>query len=350
MDNNLLSNALKGKKVLVTGGTGSFGRQVVREILSFHPAYVCIFSRDEKKQYEMALTYRFDKSLRFIIGDVRDLKRTRDAMHGIDIVFHAAALKQVPSCEYAPLEAVETNIIGADNVRRSAIEAGVKIVIAISTDKAVKPVNVMGMTKAIQERIMLDPSYTNGKTKFICVRYGNVLGSRGSVIPLFFDYIGKGMAIPITNPYMTRFQLTLKEAVNLVLRAVASGKSGNIWVQKMPAAKVTNLAQALAYGITGKRNYPMTIIGTRPGEKIHEVLVSEEEMWRATETKRYFIIHPWTESNKKQKHVNLKMSEYSSATTHQLSQEEIYKMLESDGWFRSDAKAKAKHGIEILED
>ena len=193
MNEQNVADALRGKKILVTGGTGSFGHQIVKELLRHEPESIQIYSRDEKKQYDMAMSYRGRKKLKFNIGDVRDLERTRESMRGIDIVFNAAALKQVPNCEYAPFEAVKTNIIGANNVRLAAIEAGVQTVVSISTDKAVKPVNVMGMTKAIQERIMLDPTYSGGQTKFLCVRYGNVLGSRGSVVPLFFDYIQKGL-------------------------------------------------------------------------------------------------------------------------------------------------------------
>ena len=349
MNKQDVADALRGKNILVTGGTGSFGHQIVRDLLAFNPACIYIYSRDEKKQYDMAMSYRHCKNLRFNIGDVRNLERTRDAMRGIDIVFNAAALKQVPNCEYAPFEAVETNIAGANNVRRAAIEAGVQTVMSISTDKAVKPVNVMGMTKAIQERIMLDPTYSGGNTKFVCVRYGNVLGSRGSVVPLFFDYIQKGLPLPITHPEMTRFQLTLKEAVQLVLWVTVKGESGDLWVQKMPAARIPELGQALAYGLTGKKDYPLTIIGMRPGEKMHEVLVSEEEMWRATELEKHYLIPSWVKSQDKEGTENVNVSEYSSAVTHQLTQEEIYTMLESDGWFGPDAKTKALHGVEIDE-
>jgi UDP-glucose 4-epimerase len=340
----------KGKHILVTGGTGSFGHQIVRDLLPLDPACVHIYSRDEKKQYDMAMSYQQCRKLRFDIGDVRNLERTRDAMRGIDVVFNAAALKQVPNCEYAPFEAVETNIIGANNVRRAAIEAGVQAVVSISTDKAVKPVNVMGMTKAIQERIMLDPTYSDGNTRFVCVRYGNVLGSRGSVVPLFFNYIQRNLPLPITNPAMTRFQLTLKEAVQLVFCATVRGESGDLWVQKMPAARIPDLGQALAFGITGQQDYPLTITGMRPGEKMHEVLVSEEEMWRATELENHYLIPSWAKSQNKEPIEQSQVSEYASNCTHQLTQSEILNMLEADGWFGPDAKAKAAHGIEINED
>jgi len=349
MNNREIAEAINGKNILITGGTGSFGHQIAKDILRLNPAHIHIYSRDEKKQYDMAISYRQHKNMVFNIGDVRNLERTREAMRGIDIVFNAAALKQVPSCEYAPIEAVETNIIGANNVRRAAIEAGVGTVVTISTDKAVKPVNVMGMTKAIQERIMLDPTYSSGKTKFLCVRYGNVLGSRGSVVPLFFDCIERKVPLPITHPEMTRFQLTLKEAVQLVLWATVKGESGDLWVQKMPAARVPELGQALAYGLTGKSDYPVSIIGLRPGEKMHEVLVSEEEMWRATELDNHYVIPSWARSQSKQAPENLKVSEYSSSGTHRLSIDEMLRMFDADGWFGPDARAKAAHGIELEE-
>lgn len=349
MNSQEIADAIEGKNILITGGTGSFGHQIARDLLRLNPTSIHIYSRDEKKQYDMALSHRHHKNMLFNIGDVRDLERTREAMRGIDIVFNAAALKQVPSCEYAPIEAVETNILGANNVRRAAIEAGVQTVVTISTDKAVKPVNVMGMTKAIQERVMLDPTYSGGKTKFLCVRYGNVLGSRGSVVPLFFDCIDKGDPLPITHPEMTRFQLTLKEAVKLVLWATVKGESGDLWVQKMPAARIPDLGHALAYGLTGKKKYPMNVMGLRPGEKMHEVLVSEEEMWRATELENHFVIPSWARSQDKEAPKNMEVSEYSSSGTHRLTMDEIYRMLKADGWFGPDARAKAAHGIELAE-
>ncbi len=349
MNERDLQSTFAGKKILVTGGTGSFGHQIIKDLLPLNPASIHVYSRDEKKQYEMGLSYSQHKNLKFNLGDVRDLERTRDAMRGVDIVFNAAALKQVPNCEYAPFEAVQTNIVGANNVRRAAIEAGVETVLSISTDKAVKPVNVMGMTKAIQERIILDPTFGDGKTKFLCVRYGNVLGSRGSVVPLFFDCIQKGAPLPITHMGMTRFQLTLKEAVQLVLWATIKGEAGDLWVQKMPAAAIPELGQALAYGLTGKKDYPLNVVGMRPGEKLHEVLVSEEEMWRATELDNYYLIPSWAKSQDQAPPNNVNLTEYSSEDTHRLSQEEIHAMLDADGWFGADAKQKAAHGVELNE-
>ena len=336
-----VEESFRGKRVLVTGGTGSFGHQIVSDLLPLDPACIQIYSRDEKKQYDMAKSYGQRKNLRFNIGDVRDLERTRDAMRGVDIVFNAAAMKQVPNCEFAPYEAVETNIIGANNVRRAAIEAGVKTVVSISTDKAVKPVNVMGMTKAIQERIMLDPTFGDGQTKFVCVRYGNVLGSRGSVVPLFFEYIQKKFPLPITHPDMTRFQLTLKQAVSLVFLATLKGEPGDLWVQKMPAARIIDLGQALAYGLTGKDHYPLEVIGMRPGEKMHEVLVSEEEMWRATELENHYLIPSWAKSQDKETPEKFPVSEYTSNGTYRLAQSELLDMLAADGWFEHGSRGES---------
>lgn len=336
MNERELFAAFEGKNILVTGGTGSFGHQIVRDLLRFKPARINIYSRDEKKQYDMALAYHDVPTLKFNIGDVRSLERTREAMRGIDIAFNAAALKQVPNCEFAPFEAVETNITGANNVRRAAIEAGVKTVLSVSTDKAVKPVNVMGMTKAIQERIILDPSYTSDETRFLCVRYGNVLGSRGSVVPLFCDLISRGRPLTITNPAMTRFQLTLKEAVKLVLQATVEGTGGDLWVRKMPACNVVDLARAVALGVTGREDYPLEVVGTRPGEKVHEVLVSEEEMWRAEEREEYYRIPGWAVPEDKHGPKGTEVSEYSSDRTRQMSVAEILDMLRTDGWVKAD--------------
>ncbi|HOW72880.1 MAG TPA: polysaccharide biosynthesis protein [Phycisphaerae bacterium] len=332
MTGQILSETLRNKNILITGGTGSFGHQIVRELFKYQPASIHVFSRDEKKQYDMALLYPNQANLTFNIGDIRDLERVQEAMRGIDVVFNAAALKQVPNCEYAPFEAVLTNIIGAQNVRRAAIDAGVQTVVSISTDKAVKPVNVMGMTKAVQERIMLDPSYRGTRTKFVCVRYGNVLGSRGSVVPLFCDLVQRGLPLPITNPAMTRFQLMLAESVQLVLWATVKGECGDLWVRKMPAANIVDLAKALSYGITGREDYPIATVGARPGEKIHEILVSEEEMWRAREMGDYFLIPGWAVPEDKHGPQHGDIQEYSSDRTRQMSVEEILKMLQTDGW------------------
>lgn len=322
-----------GKHVLVTGGTGSFGQHIVRELSQYDVATIRVLSRDEKKQYDMLHAFSDVKPLQCMLGDVRDFGRVQEAVDGMDVVFHAAALKQVPNCEFAPYEAVRTNVEGAENVRRASIAGRVQSVVAVSTDKAVKPVNVMGISKALQERIMLQAAALTSGTKFTCVRYGNVLGSRGSVVPFFKHLIAHRKPLPITHPGMTRFQLTLSEAVGLVLEAAVRGETGELWVRKMPSARIVDLAAALAKGMTGDDHYPTEIVGTRPGEKMHEVLVSEEEMWRARELDNYYVIPPWQKSgdatvppDKKQ------FDEYSSGNTRLLAQAELIAMLEKDGW------------------
>lgn len=287
---------LPNARVVVTGGTGSFGQRIVRALLGHSPREVVVFSRDEKKQWDLRQSLD-DVRVTFSLGDVRDARRIREVVDGADVVFHAAALKQVPSCEFAPHEAVLTNVIGAENLRRAAIQARVKLVVGISTDKAVKPVNAMGMTKALQEKILLRPRNSADVTRFVCVRYGNVLGSRGSVVPLFHRLIHDGQPLGITHPDMTRFQLLLGDAVDLVLAAADEGNHGEVWVRKMPAARVIDLARVLAQGITGAGDYRIVDIGLRPGEKMHEILISEEEMWRATERGDFFVIRPGYESD-----------------------------------------------------
>jgi UDP-N-acetylglucosamine 4,6-dehydratase/5-epimerase len=343
MDRRDVAKVVADKRILVTGGTGSFGRQIVCELLAYSPSAIYIFSRDEKKQWDMQQDYADSADvLRFILGDVRNYDRLREAFRGIDIVFHAAALKQVPNCEFAPYEAVRTNIIGAENVRRAAIEENVGTMVAISTDKAVKPVNVMGMSKALQERIMLHPVNGESGTRFVCVRYGNVLGSRGSIVPLFCEFIMQGKPIPITHPDMTRFQLTLQEAVQLVLWAAVKGKCGDLWVRKMPSARICDLARVLAYGLTGRRDYPQEILGVRPGEKMHEVLVSEEEMWRATELEDHFQISSWANSHDKAGSTHGPINEYASKDVHMLDDEELLYLLRTDGWVSANGGPGAK--------
>jgi len=326
-----------GKRVLVTGGTGSFGKHIVRELAKYDVATIRIISRDEKKQYDMLNAYRDIKQLEFMLGDVRDYGRVQEAVAGVEVVFHAAALKQVPNCEFAPYEAVKTNVEGAENVRRASIRANVESVVAVSTDKAVKPVNVMGISKALQERIMLQTAAVTSGTKFTCVRYGNVLGSRGSVVPFFKHLIAHEKPLPITHPGMTRFQLTLSEAVGLVLEAAVRGESGDLWVRKMPSARIVDLAAALAEGVSGRDDYPTVIVGTRPGEKLHEVLVSEEEMWRAREVDDYYVIPPWRKSGDATVPPDQKQfPEYSSGNTRLLEHAELMTMLRSDGWFEPE--------------
>ena len=322
---------LKDKNILITGGTGSFGRQIVSQLVEFKTNKIVIFSRDEKKQYDMQNEFEEHSDLlEFIIGNVRDYAKIHEAMKNVDIVYHAAALKQVPNCEFHPFEAVKTNVLGAENVRRAAIENDVDVVIAVSTDKAVKPINVMGMTKAIQERIILNPANGKWNTKFVCVRYGNVIGSRGSVIPFFKHRIEEGKFLSITDYEMTRFLLSLKDAIGLVFKATIEGETGQLFVKKMPACYVIDLAKAMSKAITGRKDYPIKEVGIRPGEKIHEVLVSEEEMRRAVETETHYTIHPYGKLEKPLLMRDLK--EYSSANTQILNEDEIISLLRKEGW------------------
>jgi UDP-N-acetylglucosamine 4,6-dehydratase len=264
------------KKLLITGGTGSFGNAVMNRFLHTDVKEIRIFSRDEKKQDDMRRKYNNDK-IKFYIGDVRDLEGVKDAMFGIDYVFHAAALKQVPSCEFFPLEAVKTNIIGTDNVLNAAIEKNVKKVICLSTDKAAYPINAMGISKAMMEKVFIAKSKTvNPEKTVICgTRYGNVMASRGSVIPLFVDQIKNGKPLTITNPKMTRYLMSLEEAVELVVFAFKNAKSGDIMVQKAPASTIEDLAKALIMIFNVKSE--IKIIGTRHGEKLFETLLTKEE-------------------------------------------------------------------------
>lgn len=339
MDRQRIAESLRGKRVLVTGGTGSFGYQIVKSLVDFQPESIAIYSRDEKKQYDMRLEFAGHDNLEFLLGDVRDAARTNEVFRGVDVVFHAAAMKQVPNSEEAPWEAVKTNIVGAENVRRAAVDNGVETLVAISTDKAVKPVNVMGMTKSLQERIVMGPHAKGSKTRCICVRYGNVLGSRGSVIPLFSQQVERGAPLTITHPGMTRFLLTLPEAVELVFWATVEGNHGDLWVRKMPAANVVDLAKTVAYGLTGDADYPHEIIGTRAGEKLHEVLVSEEEMWRAQERDVHYLIPAWRRNGQQQSAGGSELSEYASDTFPLLTRTELYGLIESDGWFANSTRS-----------
>lgn len=299
-------NFLEGKRILVTGGTGSLGQTLVRRILSGEmgtPKRVTVFSRDEAKQHFMRLDfmqktaatddviYQNSKQLlNFRIGDVRDYSSLLAAIRDADIVFHAAALKQVPSCEYFPFEAVMTNIIGAENVAKAVRENNLSVekVVGISTDKACKPINVMGMTKALQERILIEANRDCPQTSFNCVRYGNVIASRGSIVPLFVEQIRKNQPITITLAEMTRFLLSLDRAVDTVFAAIADGKRGETFVPKVPSAKITDVAKALM----GEKDLPFVFTGIRPGEKIHEIMVSEEEIYRTVERGEYYVILP----------------------------------------------------------
>lgn len=280
----------KEKKLLITGGTGSFGNAVLKRFLDTDIAEIRIFSRDEKKQDDMRKRYNSAK-LKFYIGDVRDARSVEQVMRGVDYVFHAAALKQVPSCEFHPMQAVRTNVLGTENVLEAAIQAGVKRVVCLSTDKAVYPINAMGISKAMMEKVMVAASRNlEGSGTVICgTRYGNVMASRGSVIPLFVQQVMAGQAITITDPAMTRFMMTLADAVDLVLYAFEHGNNGDIFVQKAPAATIETLAHAVT-GLMGKSDHTVNVIGTRHGEKLYEALLSREEMACAEDMGDYFRV------------------------------------------------------------
>ena len=281
-----------GKTLLITGGTGSFGNAVLKRFLHTDIAEIRIFSRDEKKQDDMRKRYTNAK-LKFYIGDVRDYQSVLNATRGVDYIFHAAALKQVPSCEFHPMEAVKTNVIGTENVLEAAIQNAVKRLVCLSTDKAVYPINAMGISKAMMEKVMVAASRNlEGTGTVICgTRYGNVMASRGSVIPLFVDQVRAGQPITITDPSMTRFMMTLADAVDLVLYAFEHGNNGDIFVQKAPAATIETLARAVT-GLMGKPEHPVQVIGTRHGEKLYEALLSREEMACAEDMGDYFRVPP----------------------------------------------------------
>ena len=282
----------KSKKLIITGGTGSFGNAVLKRFLASDIAEIRIFSRDEKKQDDMRKRFHSSK-LKFYIGDVRDARSVQQAMRGVDYVFHAAALKQVPSCEFHPMQAVRTNVLGTENVLEAAIAAGVKRVVCLSTDKAVYPINAMGISKAMMEKVMVAASRNleNTGTVICGTRYGNVMASRGSVIPLFVDQVFAGKPITITDPTMTRFMMTLADAVDLVLYAFEHGNNGDIFVQKAPAATVEVLTQAIL-ALMKKPDHEVRTIGTRHGEKLYEALLSREEMACAEDRGDYFRVPP----------------------------------------------------------
>lgn len=283
-----------GKTLMITGGTGSFGNAVLNRFLKTDIGEIRIFSRDEKKQDDMRHEFQAkmpevaDK-IKFYIGDVRDLQSVKGAMHGVDYIFHAAALKQVPSCEFFPMEAVRTNVIGTDNVLTAAIEEGVECVICLSTDKAAYPINAMGITKAIEEKVSVAKSRMSGKTKICCTRYGNVMCSRGSVIPLWIDQIKSGNTITITEGSMTRFIMSLEEAVDLVLFAFEHGENGDLLIQKAPACTIQTQAEAVCELFGGKKE-DIKVIGIRHGEKMYETLLTNEECAKAVDMGNFYRV------------------------------------------------------------
>jgi len=323
----------KDKVLLITGGTGSFGNAVLRRFLNTEIREIRIFSRDEKKQDDMRKLYNNSK-LKFYIGDVRDKTSIVDAMRGVDYVFHAAALKQVPSCEFYPMQAVQTNVIGTENVLNSAIEARVKKVICLSTDKAAYPINAMGISKAMMEKVAIAKGRNLGEDDTtICVtRYGNVMASRGSVIPLFVNQLKNGKPITITDPGMTRFMMSLDEAVDLVLFAFKNGESGDLFVQKSPASTIENLAYTLK-NMLGKPNHEIKTIGTRHGEKVYEVLMTKEESAKSLDMGDYFRVPAdnrdlnYSKYFEKGEEALTSSEEYHSHNTHRLDEKNLKEML-----------------------
>jgi len=332
---------LEGKHILITGGTGSLGKTLTRRLLSSEmgtPAQIVIFSRDEAKQHFMRLEYmhmtsatdeviyrNFRDLLTFRIGDVRDFHSVSSALRGIDVVFNAAALKQVPTCEYFPYEAVRTNIGGPENIVRAIreLDLPVETVMGISTDKACKPINVMGMTKAIQERVFIRANLDCPDTRFVCVRYGNVLASRGSVIPLFHEQIRAGGPVTITSTKMTRFLMSLNEAVDIIFAALCEANAGETYVAKMPSAHITELAEVLIED----RPVEIEIVGTRPGEKLHEILVSEEEVFRTVERGNYYAILPMLPELRLEENNEPHLEQECSSANNPLSKSALYDAL-----------------------
>lgn len=325
-------NIFKDKVLLITGGTGSFGNAVLKRFLNTDIKEIRIFSRDEKKQEDMRIKYKNDK-IKFYIGDVRDFRSVDDAMNGVDFIFHAAALKQVPSCEFFPTQAVRTNILGTENVLEAAINHGVKKVVVLSTDKAAYPINAMGMSKALMEKVAVAKGreVVDNKTVICRTRYGNVMASRGSVIPLFCEQIKNNLPLTVTNGEMTRFMMTLDDAVDLVIYAFEHGEQGDLFVQKAPAATINTLAQAIKE--LKNSDVPINCIGTRHGEKLYEVLVTKEEMVNAIDMGNYYRIPADNRNLNYQKYENIgnvdlnNIEEYNSHNTERLDVEGMKKLL-----------------------
>ena len=323
----------KDKVLLITGGTGSFGNAVLRRFLKTDIGEIRIFSRDEKKQDDMRKIYNNPK-LKFYIGDVRDYNSVMDVMRGVDFVFHAAALKQVPSCEFYPVQAVYTNILGTENVLNAAIASKVKKVVFLSTDKAAYPINAMGMSKALMEKVIVAKgrNLKDDDTTICLTRYGNVMASRGSVIPLFIDQVRHGKPITVTDPNMTRFMMSLDQAVDLVLFAFKNGKNGDLFIQKSPAATIEVLAHAMK-DILRRPEHEVKIIGTRHGEKLYEVLMTKEEKVRAIDMGEYFRVPAdgrdlnYSKYFEDGQEVITQADEYNSHNTYRLNEEELKKMI-----------------------
>jgi UDP-glucose 4-epimerase len=327
----IMKDIFKNKKLLITGGTGSFGNAVLEKFIHSNIKEITIFSRDEKKQDDLRRKHNSSK-IKFYIGDIRDKDSLISVTRGIDFIFHAAALKQVPSCEFFPMEAVKTNVIGTENLLEAAILNNVKKVICLSTDKAVYPINAMGISKGMMEKVLVSKSRNSNKTLIIGTRYGNVLASRGSVVPLFDEQINKKIPITITDPKMTRFIMSLEDAVELVLYAFENGKGGDIFVQKAPASTILDLCNSIKR-LKGEVDYKVKIIGTRHGEKLHETLCSREEMLVAEDLGNYFRIPSDNRDlnypaffDKGDKRMS-QMEDFNSSNTNQLNADELDKIL-----------------------
>lgn len=330
-----MTNIFSNKVLLITGGTGSFGNAVLSRFLSTDIKEIRIFSRDEKKQHDMRVALQNEK-IKFYIGDVRDYESINSALRGVDFVFHAAALKQVPSCEFYPVEAVKTNILGTENVLNASISNKVKKVICLSTDKAVYPINAMGISKAMMEKVMVAKSRTSGNTILVGTRYGNVMASRGSVIPLFEEQIKSNQPITITDPEMTRFMMTLDDAVELVLYAFEHGNSGDIFVQKSPASTIGDLANAMIKIYNSK--VEIKVIGTRHAEKLYETLLAKEEVQVAEDLGNYYRVAADNRDLNYNKYFtegsgsNANIEDYHSHNTRRLPEEELIHLLKSIGY------------------
>lgn len=318
-----MTTTLAGSKILITGGTGTFGSAFLDKALAAGAEEVRIFSRDEKKQYDMAQRYRKHDNVRFFLGDIRDRRSIDSAMQGVDYVFHAAAMKQVPSCEQFPLEAIKTNINGSDNVLSLAIQKRVKKVVCLSTDKAVYPTSAMGMTKAYMEKLAMQKAADQNRTEICVTRFGNLVASRGSAVPLFIEQVQNGMPITITDPDMTRFMMTVREATDLVEQAFMIGENGDLLVKRSKACTTGDLAKAVCRYLNLPADYQTEIIGIRPGEKMHEALLTEEEAYLARMKGDYMVV------SHKREHHGILEAEYRSDLAERMSADDVLRLIES---------------------
>ena len=318
-----MTTTLAGSKILITGGTGTFGAAFLDKALTAGAEEVRIFSRDEKKQYDMAQRYRKHDNVRFFLGDIRDRRSIDSAMQGVDYVFHAAAMKQVPSCEQFPLEAIKTNINGSDNVLSLAIQKRVKKVVCLSTDKAVYPTSAMGMTKAYMEKLAMQKAADQNRTEICVTRFGNLVASRGSAVPLFIEQVQNGMPITITDPEMTRFMMTVREATDLVEQAFMIGENGDLLVKRSKACTTGDLAKAVCRYLNLPADYQTEIIGIRPGEKMHEALLTEEEAYLARMKGDYMVV------SHQREHYGILEAEYRSDLAERMSADDVLRLIES---------------------